>query len=123
MPTSVVTTDSLLAIDIGTTVTQAQFFDVVNGRYRFLASGSATTTAGAPFNDVGEGVRRAVDQLQGVIGRLLLRDDDSLITPSAPDGTGVDNLAITLSAGTPLRVIAVGLLDDVSVESARRLRS
>jgi hypothetical protein len=121
MPISVITTDSLLAIDIGTTTTRAQFFDVVDGRYRFLASGSAVTTAGAPFNDIGEGVHKAIGQLQDVTGRLLLRNDDSLITPSAPDGTGVDKLVLTLSAGPPLRVLAVGLLDDISVESARRL--
>ena len=63
MVTSLVSADSLLAIDIGTTATRARIFDVVNGHYRFLAEGSAVTTTGAPFNDVGEGVRRAVDQL------------------------------------------------------------
>lgn len=121
MPTSVVTSDSLLAIDIGTITTRAMLFDVVDGRYRFLASGSAASTAGAPFNDVGEGVRRAIDRVEAVTGRRLLRDDDSLIIPMAPDGTGTDHLAVTISAGPPLQAVVIGLLDNVSVESALRL--
>ena len=94
---------------------------MVDGRYRFLAAGSAITTAGAPFRDVGEGVRRALDQLQEISGRLLLRDDESIIMPSASDGSGVDSLAATISVGPPLKVVAVGLLENVSVESAQRL--
>ena len=97
MTTSLVSADSLLAIDVGTTTTRAMLFDVVDGRYRFLASGSAVSTAGAPFHDIGEGVRRALDQLQEISGRLLLRDDESLIMPSATDGSGVDALAATIS--------------------------
>jgi hypothetical protein len=121
MTTSLVSADSLLAIDIGTTTTRALLFDVVDGRYHFLAAGSATTTAGAPYRDVGEGVRRALDHLQEISGRLLLRDDESIIMPSASDGSGIDALAATISAGPPLKVVAVGLLEDVSVESARHL--
>ena len=123
MTTSLVSADSLLAIDVGTTTTRAMLFDVVDGRYRFLASGSAVSTAGAPFHDIGEGVRRALDQLQEISGRLLLRDDESLIMPSATDGSGVDALAATISIGQPLKVVAVGLLEDVSLESACRLAS
>ena len=121
MTTSLVSADSLLSIDIGTTTTRALLFDVVDGRYRFLAAGSAVTTAGAPFRNVGEGVRQALDQLQEISGRLLLRDDESIIMPSASDGSGVDSLAATISVGPPLKVVAVGLLENVSVESARHL--
>ena len=114
MTSSLVSADSLLAIDIGTTTTRAMLFDVVDGRYHFLAAGSAVTTAGAPYRDIGEGVRRALDQLQEISGRLLLRDDESIIIPSASDGSGVDGLAATISAGPPLKVVAVGLLEGVS---------
>jgi hypothetical protein len=41
--------------------------------------------------------------------------------PSLSDGSGVDTFVATLSAGTPLKVVAAGLLEDVSLESARRL--
>jgi len=121
MPSSLVSADSLLAIDVGTSTTRALLFDVVEGRYRFLAAGSAVTTANAPFKDISEGVRRALDQLAEISGRLLLRENGSIIIPSSPDGSGVDALAATISLGEPLKVIALGLLEDVSLESARRL--
>lgn len=121
MTPSLISADSLLAIDIGAMITRALLFDVVNGRYQFLAAGSAVTTAGAPYRNVGEGVRRALDQLQEISGRMLMRDDESVIIPSASDGSGVDAVAATFSAGPPLKVVAVGLLEDVSLESARRL--
>ena len=121
MTTSIVSADSLLAIEIGTTTTRALLFDIVDGRYHFLAAGSAITTAGAPYQDVQEGVHRALDQLQDISGRLLMRDNKSVIVPSASDGSGVDAVAATMSAGPPLKVVAVGLLEEVSLESARRL--
>jgi hypothetical protein len=121
MMTSMISGDSLLALDIGTITTRAILFDVVDERYRYLASGSAVTTAGSPFNDVGEGVRRAFDQLQSITGRDLLGGDENLIIPSRPDGSGVDSFVVTMSAGKPLNVLIAGLLEDVSVESAQHL--
>ncbi|MCI0520377.1 MAG: glutamate mutase L [Chloroflexi bacterium] len=121
MGTSLVEPDSLLAIDIGTVSTRVALFDVVDGRYRFLASGSAPSTAGAPFKDVGEGVRLAIEALQKVTGRKFVGVDERLIMPSASDGSGVDTVAASVSAGPPLRVVVIGLLEDVSLESARRL--
>ena len=49
----------------------------------------------------------------------MLRAD--LITPSQPNGSGVDALVVTISAGPTIRTVLVGLLKDVSLESARRL--
>ena len=119
--TSLFDADSLLAIDVGEVNTRAVLFDVVDGRYRFIAIGSAPTTAAAPYQDVGEGIRLALDHLQQVTGRNLVGPDERLIMPSLADGSGVDTFAATLSAGQPIKVVAVGLLEDVSLESARRL--
>jgi hypothetical protein len=121
MTSSYVSADSLLAIDIGTLTTRAFLFDVAGGRYRFVAAGSAATTVGTPYHDAGEGVRRALDQLQTVTGRTLFTEHEGLIIPSKPDGSGVDKITATLSAGPPLKVVAVGLLDEVSAESAKHL--
>jgi len=121
MSTSLIDADSLLAIDVGSVTTRAALFDVVDGRYRYLASGSAPTTAYAPFGDISEGVRQALDHLQAVTGRRLVGPDERLIIPSMTDGSGVDTVAATLSVGAPLKVVAVGLLEDVSLESAKRL--
>jgi hypothetical protein len=121
MTTSLMDADSLLAIDVGAITTRAMFFDVVDGRYRYLASGSAPTTASAPFCDVREGVRLALDQLQSIMGRTLVGSDQRLIIPSQMNHSGVDTCVATISAGGPLKTVVVGLLDEVSAESAQKL--
>jgi hypothetical protein len=121
MPSSLVDGNSLLAVDIGAANTRAVLFDVVESEYRFVASGLAPSTAEAPFKDLSGGVRNAISNLQGVLGRNLLDGGRNLITPSQADGSGVDSLVITLSAGPTIKTAIVGLLQDVSLESARRL--
>ena len=64
MATSLVSADSMLAIDVGAVNTRALLFDVVEGRYRFLAMGTAPSTAGAPFRHISEGIHLAIQQLQ-----------------------------------------------------------
>jgi hypothetical protein len=120
MPESLVNTDSLLAVDVGTVTTRAALFDVVEGFYRFIASGHAPTTAATPFKDLSEGVRQAIENLQVVTRRKFLGEDRRLIMP-ANEGKGVDTFAATLSAGPAVKTVVVGLLDDVSLESTLRL--
>jgi hypothetical protein len=121
MPSSLVDGNSLLAVDIGAANTRAVFFDVVEGEYRFVASGTAPSTAEAPFKDVSEGARHAIMNLQAILGKSLIDGTNNLITPSQPNGSGVDALVVTISAGPTIRAVVVGLLKDVSLESARRL--
>ncbi len=122
MPSSLVQNESILAIDVGATVTRAVLFDVVEGQYRFVAAGQAPSTAEAPFKDIGIGVREAITSLQNVTGSILLGpQDNNLIAPSQPDGSGVDSVVATISAGPAVKTVVVGLLSDVSVQSARRL--
>ena len=120
MPASLADADSLLAVDVGTVTTRAAFFDVVEGHYRFIASGHAPTTAAAPFRDVSEGVHQAIENLQIVTGRKFLGEGHHLIMPTS-EGIGVDTFAATLSAGPAIKTAVVGLLDDVSLESTQRL--
>lgn len=121
MPSSLVTGNSLLAIDVGAANTRAVLFDVIEGEYRFVASGTAPSTAEAPFKDVSEGARNAIETLQRILGRTLLDSSRSLLIPSQPNGSGVDALVVTLSAGPAIKTVVVGLLKDVSLDSARRL--
>lgn len=121
MPTSLVQNESILAIEVGSATTRAALFDVVEGQYRFVAAGKAPSTAEAPFRDIGIGVREAISGLQQVTGGRLLGQNGSLIAPSQPDGSGVDSVVATISAGPVVRTVIVGLLTDVSMESARHL--
>lgn len=121
MPVSLIEDSSLLAVNVGASSTRAALFDVVDGEYRFIAHGQAPSTAKAPFKNVLLGVQQAIANLQSVTGRTILDADQRLITPAQLDGSGVDALAVTLSAGPVLRAVVVGLLSDVSLESARKL--
>lgn len=121
MPTSLVSSNSLIALDVGAANTRAVLFDVIEGEYRFVASGVAPSTAEAPYKDVSEGARNAIQALQDILKRTLLDVSRSLILPSQPDGSGVDSLVVTLSAGPAIKTLVVGLLKDVSLDSARRL--
>ena len=121
MPTSLVQNESILALEVGAAVTRAVLFDVVEGQYRFVAAGQAPTTAEAPFKDIGIGVREAIESLQSVTNSKILAPDRNLIAPSQADGSGVDAVVATISAGPAVKTVIVGLLDDVSLKSARRL--
>ena len=121
MATSTIDAESILAVEIGSTLTRAALFDVVEGVYHFIASGSATSTVDAPFRDAGECVHLAIEDLQMLTGRRLLDEDSRIILPSKSDGSGVDRMAMTISAGPTLRVINAGLLDDVSLQSGKNL--
>lgn len=121
MPVSLVEDSSLLAVNIGTTTTRVNLFDVVEGQYRFIASGKAPSTVEAPFKDASLGVRAAIANLQSVTGRVLLDDSKQLITPVKPDGSGIESFVLTMSAGPVLRAVVVGLHSEVSLDSACRL--
>jgi hypothetical protein len=122
MPTSLVQNESILAIDVGAALTRAALFDVVEGQYRFVAAGQAPTTAEAPFKDIGIGVREAIRNLQSILGTTLLGpQDNNLIAPSQADGSGVDAVVATMSAGPSVKTVVAGLLPDVSLHSVRRL--
>lgn len=108
-----------LVADCGRTTTTVTLFDVVEGRYRFIARGQALTTAGAPWFDLVRGVQQAISQISEATGRLLLNDQGMLMRPTRADGSGVDYFGAVVSAAEPLEALVVGLLDDVSVASAR----
>jgi hypothetical protein len=115
--------DTLLAVDVGTVNTRASLFDVVDGRYRLIATGRAPSTAGPPLFDVSESVRMSLERIQSITGRPLMDESDSLILPVTTEGAGVDVFVSTTSAGPKVRTVLVGLMPGVSLQSVRRLAS
>ena len=111
---------SILAVDCGSTTTKAILLEVVEGQYRFVARGQVPSTRGAPWHDVTAGIYHAVRQITVNTGRPILDEDGQLIMPERGGGQGVDILAATVSASSPLRVVIAGLSSDVSLASARR---
>lgn len=112
---------SLVTIDVGSVNTRAQFFDAVEGRYRFVAAGEAPSTTNVPAEDVNLGVLDALDQLQQILGRPLTAEQGLIVSPSMEDGVGANAVATSFSAGPALKVVTVGLLEDVSLRSVNRL--
>ncbi|RPJ18289.1 MAG: hypothetical protein EHM33_32300 [Chloroflexi bacterium] len=88
----------------------------------FRRLGTGSSTAEAPFRDIGLGVREAIISLQKITGATLLGlHDNNLIVPAQSDGSGIDAVVATISAGPAVKTVVVGLLSDVSLQSARRL--
>jgi hypothetical protein len=112
--------ESFLIADIGTTTTTVVLFDLVDGAYRMIARGAALTTLVPPTADVTRGVQFAVEQITAHTGRRLMTDEGVLIKPERSDGSGVDYFGVTISGAGVLRVLVGGLMDDVSLVSARR---
>ena len=121
MTISGVELESLLAIDVGAVTTRATFFDIVDGKYRFIAQGEAPSTYGPPIDDVSEGVRQAVDGLTRITGRTFIDREERIVTSTNSEGAGADGVVATVSAGAPLKIVSVGLLEDISLESASNL--
>jgi hypothetical protein len=114
-------TFSILALDIGSVNTRAILFYEADGQYRFIAQGVSNTTLEAPLSNLSLGIIQAITSLQESTGAVLLDEKSHLILPGQPDGAGVDHLVITYSAGTPLKMVTLGLLRDVSLESANNV--
>jgi hypothetical protein len=120
MPTSPLG-NTLLAIDIGAVNTRVAYFDVVDGLYRCIGMGHASTTANAPVRNTMIGVQLAIENLQAGIGKSLMDEDGHLVIPSHPDGLGVDNIVTSFSLGPAIKTLIVGLLPEVSLKSIEKL--
>lgn len=116
---------SILAADIGSTLTHVCLIDMVEGTYRFVARAECPTTLHEPENDVMIGLTRAIQQLEQVAQRPLLdvtvqgSDEPAIISPERESGEGVDLFVATANAASPLRCAIVGLTSTLSVESAQ----
>ncbi len=100
------TPNAMLILDVDQAVTRAVLCDVVEGSARLVDVGESVTTSGPPFYEMSIGINRAIRQLEDQTGRRLI-ESDAVITPSRPDGDGVDRVFVT---GVPVSPNKVGLL-------------
>jgi len=73
--------ESILALDCGSTVTQALLIDRVNADYRLVARTQAPSTVEPPWNDLMASVRQAVAQISEITDLPLLNRQGQIITP------------------------------------------
>lgn len=114
---------SILAADFGSVQTRVVLFDVVEGEYRLVAHAAGRTTLGYPDNDLHVGLRRLLQEISAVSGREFYNQVGRIVTPEDRSRNGVDYFITTASAGKPIRTIVVGLVPEVSVNSALRATS
>ncbi|MGD9047747.1 MAG: glutamate mutase L [Anaerolineae bacterium] len=117
-----VSAESILALDCGSTSTQALLIDQVDGEYRLVARAEAPSTVEPPWNDVVASVRQAVTQIAELTGWPLLNERGQIMSPQHQLG-GVDAVVVVTSASTPLRLVLAGVMRDVSLVSAQRALS
>ncbi|MDQ1280696.1 MAG: hypothetical protein QG670_1959 [Thermoproteota archaeon] len=111
--------DVILVTDCGSTTSKARFFRRVGNEYRFIAAGEAPTTVEAPFEDVTQGLRNAVREVEELTGHKLL-SSDGIISPREGDNEGVDLYVTTSSAGGGLQMLVTGVVRNITAESAER---
>ncbi|MCA9957933.1 MAG: glutamate mutase L [Anaerolineales bacterium] len=113
--------ESFLVADCGSTNTRVLLFDVVDGVYRLIGRATTMTTTTAPWSDITQGITNAIQQLSEMTGRQLLSSTGKVLTPEKANKTGVDHFMLVVSAAPALKTILVGLSEDVSLNSARRV--
>src|SRR5690554_2501107 len=98
--------NAILVLDIDQSITRAVLCDVVEGAARLVDVAETASTSAAPYFEMSIGISRAIRLLEDQTGRRLL-ENDSVITPSRPDGDGVDRLFVT---GIPAEPNRIGML-------------
>ncbi|MCC7492346.1 MAG: glutamate mutase L [Fimbriimonadaceae bacterium] len=110
---------TILATDCGSTTTKAILIEQTAEGYRLVCRGESPTTVEAPFDDVTVGVVNAVNEVEDLSGRQIVRDG-RLIVPSEGEQVGVDLYLSTSSAGGGLQMTVAGVVSKITAESAER---
>lgn len=111
--------ESVLVADCGSNTTRVVLIDVVDMAYRFIARAEAPSTLEPPYADVTIGILNAIAAIEANTGRRLLIGGQ-LITPMQENGSGVDAFVASSSAADALRVLAAGLVRQLSVKTVAR---
>ncbi|CAA9584963.1 MAG: hypothetical protein AVDCRST_MAG18-3688 [uncultured Thermomicrobiales bacterium] len=95
--------ESIVVADCGRTLTRATLVEFVEGACRFIAQGTSASTIEPPYDDLGVGLRAALESLEAA-SRRRFADRTRIIIPQEDSGDGTDALLATVAATPPLRV-------------------
>ncbi len=109
---------SLLVAEVGTALTRVTLVDGVDNTYRLIARAETWSTVAPPSNDLTVGILAAVATIEETTGRQLLRDGN-LIIPMNDQGSGVEQIVVSTSAGGVLTVLILGLSAERSARAAQ----
>lgn len=108
---------AILVADCGTIVTKVSLLGLVEGQYRLLARGEATTTVVAPHKDITKGIIQAISEIERITGHTLVAKG-RILSPQQPTGDGVDLFVTAISAGGPIRLVVLGAVSSQLAELA-----
>ncbi len=108
----------ILVADVGSTFTSVSLLEATSDGIHIIDSSASPTTVSGNGLDVMVGVKNAVEKLEERTG-ITVVSADGLLSPSNGN-SGVDCFVSTCSAGGGLKVLAAGLSDQITVESAQR---
>ncbi len=110
-----------IATDCGSTTTKAIMVEKRFDGWRLIARGEAPTTVEKPFEDVTVGVRNAIRELEEITGVKLMDENGEIIKTDNPgDREGTNAYVSTSSAGGGLQMLVVGVVKNMTAESAAR---
>jgi uncharacterized protein (TIGR01319 family) len=101
----------IIATDCGSTTTKAILIEKKEDGYRLIARGEAPTTVEKPFEDVTIGVRNAINELEELTNNKFI-ENGKLVN--------VDAYVSTSSAGGGLQMLVMGVVKEMTAESAAR---
>ncbi|MEO0202707.1 MAG: glutamate mutase L [candidate division WOR-3 bacterium] len=101
----------IIATDCGSTTTKAILIEKKEEGYRLIARGEAPTTVEKPFEDVTIGVRNAINELEEITNNKFI-ENGKLVN--------VDAYVSTSSAGGGLQMLVMGVVKEMTAESAAR---
>ncbi|MBS7654530.1 glutamate mutase L [Candidatus Bathyarchaeota archaeon] len=110
----------ILVTDVGSTTTKARLFKRTETGWRYVISGEAPTTVEAPYEDVTMGVCNAIREVEELTGLTILNHEHEGIIVPFNEGKGVDFYCTTSSAGGGLQMLCLGLIKEITAESANR---
>ncbi len=111
--------ERVIATDCGSTTTKAILIEKKGKHYRLSARGEAPTTVEAPFEDVTRGVLNAFREVEELT-QINILQGEKIIKPKKSDKEGVDIYVSTSSAGGGLQMLVVGVVRQMTAESAQR---
>jgi hypothetical protein len=114
------TNKNIIAVNCGNVNTTAILIEQDDDHYRLKATSYAPSTYDEPWNDITLAIQEAIRGIEEQTGQTILTGGGRPITPRNASQQGVDAFLVVSSAGESLPLALVGLIQDISLDSARR---
>lgn len=101
--------ESYIIVDIDNNRTQAILVEKIGGKYCISGTGISNSTIDPPELDVTIGVKRAISEIESMIGKSYFKDDEPAI-----------DFLCTSNISGGLHMLVAGVVKKISTESAQR---